>query len=224
MKWFLALLVLVSSIALVSVAYPLYWVTHIANDAELLWNDAEAHLFVRSSRLGYRRNLLQFVADRMSARFGIVPTEARRDLVLVKFTGEGFERNSLTDTRIAALTVFNNRVYTNVNGTFVRLVGTNFEIVPLEEQREFESSAALLSKDGWSWRSNVLTRESGESRFRLDVGGQRWTVVAHNNRRYPDGWTAIDLQKGDETPQRVWYLDVRPRYTSKAEYSAFLSQ
>lgn len=150
-RWPIVLLTVIVSAVLIAVAYSVYWVADIDNGTEVLSNDNEAYFFIKSSRLGYQFNLLQFVGYYIAAGFGVSPTETQRDLVVVRVTGTGFQRNRFSDITISRVGVLNNRLYTFVNGRLMRLTGTHFEAATAAQEALFKTSDALLKRDGWSW-------------------------------------------------------------------------
>jgi hypothetical protein len=69
----------------------------------------------------------------------------------------------------------------------------------------------------------VLNRGMGDTEIPIEVGGQRIVLIAKDHY-YPDLWKALELQRPGDAPQRIWYLDERPRHVSREEYERSFSQ
>jgi hypothetical protein len=218
-----AVILVVATAILLLGWYRVRWVTHKEGNAALLWNDHEAYLFIPSGRLGYERSPVRFVGERIAARFGIMPTETRNDLMIVRFGDSVVERNTMTNVTTTEWRVVDGQLYTLANGSLVRLAGTRFEAASPADLRRFDAADAPTNETGWfSELGSILHRGPVETQFALQIRGKAWIVVAHNNPA--ERWAAIDVEERGQSPQRVWRLDTRPRYVTKKEYEAFLNR
>jgi hypothetical protein len=221
-------LVAVSGLAAVT-WYAGHAVAYRDNDAVMLWSADEAYVFIKVSRLGWQRGPLALLRDFTRAALGVgisgaTPTDVVRDLVVVRITRSGVERFDIPDLTLGFIGVADGRIYGVGDGRTLRWTQARFEPLPPHESFEPGKMARMNfeNRDGWSGRSNILSQPSGVTPFTITVGGDRWTVTAHNDSQASQS-KSIEIGRDGENAKEIWSQVQRTRFVGFAEYDAFLS-
>ena len=203
------------------------------NDAQLIWSESKSYLFVRSTKLGWRRSLARFVGDTVVDRLGLrmsnpPATDTLRTVSIVTIGAGGVDVRTVAVKHFGLHYVLDGEIYTQEESIgLVRWTGTHFVRATDDERTRFDRAHQLgvnfSDQDGWSGRSNILSQRHGVSDFVVYVGGDEWKIIARNQWS-DDRWQAIDIQKSGERPQRVWSLQMDYKWSvSEEEYRKFLN-
>jgi hypothetical protein len=204
-------------------ARPGYFLRESDNDAQVMWNDTEALVFIGSSQLGWSMNGLQLASEFANNIFGgVTPAEARRSSVtVVRYSPDGASKYLFNDEKISQYMVFEGRIY---DSHARRWSGTHFEPIRQDEVDRFWRAMASYNPrvphDGWSYNSALLHSADFERRISMWIGRKEVLLIAGHSE---DGkW--IDFQTAGQLPERVWQLDERRKHLSKEEYEGLFGR
>lgn len=213
---------------------------------DVLWNASEAYLFIDVAHRGAHVSYLEYPWMIFREYVGGVaaPNNERRSVTAIHITPSGIEQHVV---EVAAAppggwpgeyTPFEGRIYANYPalGGRCRWAGDHFERATEEESRRLVSSSfpgvearsnrvfGLTSRPfdnvgGWSKHGIGAGPESLFARSTTDVGG-RFTISEKSEPVGRTGYAAVSIyiQRRGQAPERIWYLNGRPRRVSKAEY------
>jgi hypothetical protein len=211
----------ITALAIVIATGRIHYIRLRANDADLLWNGREAYVVVRSMRQGWQGNYLQWAQMFVTSRLGLVawPTESRRSTTVFRITPAKRESYVFRDQETGPCTIFENQIY--CHGLW-RWAGDQFEQTTVDERRRFDSgnhpSGEWSNVDGWSRRCCLLNRRVGDSRFPIEIDGERLVVIAWNDHVK----SSIQVAMPNGVLEKLWSLDGTPRRVRRHEYDEFL--
>jgi hypothetical protein len=208
------------------------------NDAELLWRQDEALLFINASRTGWSGNIFQW-SWQVGRNYLQLPTQIRKtaiSVVVIRLTSIDVERYVFENTGIGSVAVFDDRIYAAVaggpdRGSLAKWSRVRFEPVGADERQRVAAGKIPCSQPGcefsdvrgWSHRCCVLSRiYEGETKFPMMVSGQQLVLTVSADPEH--GSTTIDLQRVNRGTQRLWSVDEGARRVTADQYAAFLKQ
>jgi hypothetical protein len=197
----------------------MHFIRAIDHDAQLMWNEDEALLFIGEGELGTRETLAQLASEIVYNLFGgtFEPDNARQSLVVIRHTHRGLEKHVLDGVPMNSYTVSDGQIY-NIGGD--RWSGSRFEKATDEEVNRFY--AAMRGYDrfhpngGWSYLMGVLYRPEPEAHFPMQIGGGLVELIVLRHGEYK----SIQLRTADQSIQDIWHLDESRRWVSKEEYDS----
>jgi hypothetical protein len=204
-------------------ARPQYIIREHDNDAQLMWNDKEALVFIGYSQLGWSMDAFQRIVEVGYNIFGgATPAEAiRPSVVVVRYSPKGIEKYLFNDDVVSRYMAFEGHVY---NAQARRWSGTRFEPVDQNQTERFwpamRSYDPRVPHDGWAYRSGILHSRDFETRLDMWIGQVDVQLVVGHSR--DSKW--VDFQTAGRPPQRVWEVDERPKHLTKDEYDRLLGR
>jgi len=202
------------------------YVVHSDNDAKLIWNSEAAYVFIGTSRLGWQRSYLGYARDVLFGyiRVATPPDERRASVTVLKVTPSGVQQSTIENSLIGAYIVFEGHIYSER----LKWSGARFEPASPDEERRLAAAMTTMKGgdfsdvNGWSSRCCLIGQSFGETEFTITLAGQPLALVA-TNKLDAGRWKAIDLRRRNQPPERIWYLDERPRRVSRSQYDAFMA-
>jgi len=219
MKQFV-IVVVVMVAAIVCGTFQLHTIRDVSNDAELVWNDREAWLFIGSSRLGWSHTLPEVLLDWLSAMAGAgTPAEHRYAwTTAIGYTDAGITSYSLDNVLVVPpLIVLDGRLY---GGIKWRWSGSTFERT---SEAESDRLSRLQREPGFdlhrpggesTYVGAVLRRAERVSRFPMNISGKAVEFVVRRG-----SWSeSINLELRGAPPRQVWSLNSRPKLLTRSKY------
>lgn len=202
-----------------------HWIWSNEVITQLFWNEQEALVFIATTELGWSGNYLQAGWQIVRNLFGAsIQMKARRDSVYAvrcNAAGATIERLDATSPSPPYFMV-GGSIYSRYGGELTRWTGSTFQPVNVEDRTRIAAavpaSGAFDSRDGWSHRINILADPAPYREFPVVLGGTRNKLIARKGTS-PERWKALDFQREDTPPQRLFYLDERPRTVDERVYS-----
>ena len=181
----------------------------------LVWNEKEAYLLIRTQGSGWRGSYIEYVGQvarwLMGGAGAMDGDVGARKTVVVHLTSDSVHKVTLDGEMVGSITVQNDRLYATHRGTWGRWTGNRFVRVSDSERAVLRSGQTRLGEftdvDGWSNRVGILTRREGITEFPIDLGGVGHTIVAHSH----DAWRAIDVRRPGRRDERLFYVDLLPQ-------------
>lgn len=225
-KKMILLLIVLTAVMIAASLHTYYIRTQAGGD--LFWNADEAYVFLDIGARGYRFSYLQEFYWRVREAFGDVRLRDREhhSVVVLRVTPETVQRYVVDDMHPGSFDFFDGSIYAgdlDKEGGLLKWTGTHFEQPSPEEQRKLKGGAALANPpsfrnvNGWSKQQGLGLKEFDyQAEFPIELGGKPITLVAKSVNVASE--LSIDLLRPGRPPERIWYLDQRPRRVSKAEY------
>ena len=212
----IAILILIALTAALSLV-KMHFIRAIDHDAQLMWNEDEALLFIGAGELGTIETAAQIGFEIIYNYFGgtFEPENSRQTLVVIRYSHRGLERHVLDGVPMNSYTVFDGQIY-NMGGD--RWSGSRFERATEDEVNRFY--AAMRGYDrfhpngGWSYRMGLLYSPELEAHFPMHIAGTSVDLIVQRHGEYK----SIQLRKSDQSPEELWHLDESRKWVSKQEY------
>lgn len=216
------LILVVASLAGASVLES-YRIEESDTDAQLFWHADEAYLFVGTIRLGWRESYLRCLFDYVLAlaRVGVPPQDSKSSIAVFRITPTGVERHVVDNMKMPPFAVIDD----HINSGKWRWNGDRFEPATADEGRRWVAKMPPLEFsriDGWSKRSFLPIKAPADGRrLPFELGGQPVVLTVYGESLFA---ITLDLQRPNRSPERLFSLNERPRFASKAEYDAFFNR
>jgi hypothetical protein len=219
-----ATLVLITGLVAMEAA-PVYVVWEYETGTQLLWNADEAYIFIDRLRTGWSGSYPAW-AWQIFRNLVRAPTSIKltgRSLVVLRYTSDGLVRYIVPDARPTHFYVVDGRIYGTHQRIVARWTGTQFEPADAVDRQRFleareVSELTFSDVNGWSKRRNLL---QSASRVAMTIGGQQ--IVLSTQGSEMEGQKAIDIERPGQPAERIWSVDQRRRFVTKAQYDEFLS-
>jgi len=190
----------------------------------LVWNSEEAYLFSGWAGLGYRFNVMSFLAALVPAYFGAVaPPDNRQHCTIVfRITPARIERYVVPDVGFEAYIPRGKTIYAWNGGPLWKWAGDHFERATSEEEREVIEipKATMLSvgKDisdphGWSVRNSPT---GWAAKSEVDLEGKPiffYVTLGDLNREI-----SVDVQLPNRERKRVLHAKSKLHLVGRREY------
>lgn len=211
--------VLIASVV-VALTVKIHRVREVTTGAELFWHDDEAYLLIGTKRLGLHVTPAKFVLQMlMLAPFGLGADDSKFSITVFKMAPTRVDRYVAENVVMGRFGVIDGRI----NDGLWRWDGDHFERATLDESIAHPRLGREYSDvDGWSKRSFGGGTSPPEGWIiPFDLSGQPASLTVHAVHRVS---LSIDLQRGNEPPERLWSIDERSRTVRRAEYDALLKR
>jgi len=217
-KWVISAVVLILGLAAMLHLYAI----REGCGALLLWNKDKAYLIMHVGGLGYRMSYLRFVPEPILERlYYVPPPDAKIDYaVIFEITAETVHRFDFQNENLECVGAMGPFIYCGSEKRgFVKWTGSKFE--PASPEKPYELMRANLpysydNINGWSKRGYLPYGET-----LIDLGGKQVTLVRTG---VEDKEIAVEILRPGQPPQRIWYLNERVHWISKAEFDAVFTK
>ena len=190
----------------------------------LVWNSEEAYLFSGWSGLGYRFNVIGFLAALVPAYFGAstAPDENRGCTIVFRITPARIERYVVPDVGFKAYIPKGKTIYAWSGGPLWKWAGDHFERATSEEEREVIEipKATMLSvgKDisdphGWSVRN---TLSGWPAKSEVDIGGK--PIFFYVTLGVLNEEISVDVQLPNRERKRILHAKSKFHLVGRREY------
>jgi hypothetical protein len=193
-----------------------------AADADLLYSQKEAWIFINVADIGWHQNYPEYLFSRLKERFLPVGTPYRdrhSRLLVLHITNSGIERYSCDGISPDFYTPFGGSIYANNEGSLLKWDGNRFIRASAEEDRDYHAQSQLgggePAHEDWTIQRSVLNRGMRETSFPISLSGSPATVVVRHGKALSDA--SIDLVRGEHSDQ-IWHLVQQPHRANAQEY------
>jgi hypothetical protein len=189
---------------------------------QLIWNPDEAYLAIGVRTLGWRRSPLRVLYDRFLNQFGSAAQDQKRSSVLFRITPTTVHQH-VTEIKVGTqpwLSVLDGQI----TDYFSRWTGDGFELLTAEQKRRAITfpTGNFSDVNGWSGQGFWPNSPAPSGRkIPFTLSGTPMVLILFGEMQKS---AAIDLQLGDQPPERLWSLDGRHRFVSKSEYMSLFGE
>lgn len=218
MKRFVIAMIFVVVVAGLATRSDLCILRHFGNDAQLVWNDDEALLFIGNHESAWSMSYAEYGLEFLKAflfRAVRLADVTHRWLTVVRYTDAGTTVFTVENLSGVSLTVVDGHIY---DGDVRKWTGDRFESTTDAEAERVHQAWRTYDRHapggGWEFMGAVLRRAESESRFPMTISGKSvdWIVKRTNHSE------SISLKVGEATPETVWFADDRVKYVKRSEY------
>ncbi|MGB0038072.1 MAG: hypothetical protein WBQ00_04175 [Terriglobales bacterium] len=201
----------------------------------VLWNNNEAYVFVEDIRRGYHFTYLRYPLELLGEYFYWVPDPDVQQvhLVVFKLTSDGIDRHVIDERANTAnppdsYTPMGEEIYAWCPGVVCKWTGTDFKPVDNTEAKRIGGAEGLASRDftgvsGWSKYTLGSAPAGSRSTIKVDELIEI-SVDHHAQDRFGHSAISVEVMRPGHAPERIWYIDDRPRTVSRAEYERVFGQ
>lgn len=206
-----------------------YRVRNEYGNAQLIWNDREAYLFITADRLGWSGSYGWLGVETFANIFKAFTAWQKRDSTLnvVHVTLDSVTEYTVEHAPPTPYWVFRGSIYQTYHQSLSRWTGSRFEPAAVDEKRAFEASPdkrlSFANQDGWSSRVDLLHGPDGDAPYEIAIGGRAITIVGKNYSS-SERWRAFEVQRAGEMARLVWDMDETSYAVSRLRFSVLFQE